>query len=223
MRFKYIICASAAAGLALTSIGASASDPGDSIRVADTIASYEYSANDLRRAVADDAVNHFELKFAWGSTDIMQAKLIAVTRDNQVFGVYGSTFVDRDLDLEAMEAMPPIPPEVREALPPIVAEHILDPDVAADFIGQWDALVKSGDSLEEAFDTETPILAIMLEKTAIATIVNRADASRLGVFWGLDDEDRVTPVFMAINTSNEVVLGDSSGLTTGKRQHPRRY
>jgi hypothetical protein len=175
------------------------------------VVGYRYAKADLQALLANPAVRDFHLELAWEKTDALRAWIVAVDDQFQPVGVVDATRVDAPIDLAQMAALPPLSPQDISAQGPVLAAHIIQPQTAATYIGDWIALRQSGAPLAPRMSYPPDAIELfVLERAVVENVAEHPQSAEVAVFWGLNTDEKLTPVLLGIDAGGAVVIGETA-------------
>ncbi|WP_282080899.1 hypothetical protein [Aquimarina algiphila] len=167
--------------------------------------SYVFSAADLKKTLAREDLLHFHVRPILTHNNQLDVQIVGVTSDHKEYEVVSATVQKNILDLNKLKKMPEVSQQEIEAQNKIVSQHIIQATKGYKYANTFlknGNLFKNSESLTYNGDV---IHYFILEKEIVADIIERSNMSAMAIFWGVNDNFRLTPVFMGINDNHHKI------------------
>lgn len=180
-------------------------------RIIKNTSSYTFGTLQLNDLLKNNNLSHFHFKLEMNDEKQLEVKSEGIAKDGKILGYIYGEFEDINIDLEKLKSMPNPSTEKIGQEHSVIAQHILQPAVASSYIEQWNNKLKQDESIIDLMSYDGEIIQYyIVEKEIILNLISRQYTSKLALFWGLNGEQKLTPVFMRMGSDNKVVLGSQN-------------
>ncbi|MCH2046852.1 MAG: hypothetical protein MK212_22245 [Saprospiraceae bacterium] len=174
--------------------------------------SYHYSK--VLDLLNNPLTDHFRIRITRIGNIHLQSELVAVDSDFNIVGKVNGSDEAIQLNLENLNQTPPVSSETLEGLPETLASHIIQPQVAFNYIQGWNNMQSMTSSIHPYTKYgDKNIEFFYVKRIVIDYIVNQSTSKGLTVFWGLNNDNKLTPVLMGHDNTQHAI--STSTLETG--------
>ncbi|MEM9681291.1 MAG: hypothetical protein AAF901_13290 [Bacteroidota bacterium] len=172
--------------------------------------SFSFDKTLLKENLADESLEDFRFMLGVQDNELIIACL-GILDDNTVSSVFQiGELKAHNIDFKVT---PEETIDVLDIANNEIKKHVLNRDAAMRYLRQWDEAIHNSASLEnKVSENGTRYKYFTMDKEAIAFLINKDEVVSLELFFGVNDNNKITTVFLGQDKNGDILLPNAQNI-----------
>lgn len=179
-------------------------------RTQNQVSAYLFKPENLRELISTPDVTMVRLVISYNSDKINFSAVGVNTSGTELVTFPSVVFIDKDLDNNLLVLKNSLSTITSNNI--ILSSHILKSNLAYDYVQKWQKALNDGAKLNELTSFKNDrIHHFSIKKEVIQDLISIQNVSNIGLFIGVNPENKITTVLGGLNSNNKIIIPISSG------------